>query len=248
MTRQPTKALAVLGVTALALALAACGSDDSGSSGGGDGSSDPIKIMNIYTDTPALSFKEMPKNVEAAVAEINAAGGINGRKVEVMSCNNQLDPNVQLNCVREAIDAKVAAVVGSVSFFPTVYPVLEKAGIAWLGGFGILKEEVNSPISFPVSPGEVGWYYGEAKQLSELGVKNPAWIQCEPAACAFGEEIFKAAWKQYTGGDVEIRHHHSGQGHLPESVRGPTVVRRRRCDRDRHVRLAEPAAHQGASR
>jgi ABC-type branched-subunit amino acid transport system substrate-binding protein len=33
-------------------------------------------------------------------------------------------------------------------------------------------------------------------------MKNPAWIQCEPAACKFGEEIFRAAWKKYTGGKL----------------------------------------------
>jgi ABC-type branched-subunit amino acid transport system substrate-binding protein len=200
MSRRPIVALVAI-LSIAATALSGCNSDSKsdGSSGDDKGA---IKILTMYTDTPALSNKEIASNVEAAAKEINDAGGINGRKLEVISCNNQLDPNVHLTCIHKAIDEKVSAVVGSVSFFPTVYPALEKAGIPFLGGFGIQKEELNSPISFPVSAGEPGWYYGQAKQLADLGMKNPAWIQCEPAACKFGEEIFRAAWKQYTGGEL----------------------------------------------
>lgn len=202
MTRRPIMALVAIAAVS-SIALTACGSSSDSDGGSSDGGSKgPIKIMTMYTDTPALSNKEIASNVEAAAKEVNDAGGINGRKLEVISCNNQLDPNVHLTCIRKGIDAKVTAVVGSVSFFPTIYPALQKAGIAFLGGFGIQKEELNSPISFPVSSGEPGWYYGQAKQLAELGMKNPAWIQCEPAACKFGEEIFRAAWKKYSGGKL----------------------------------------------
>jgi hypothetical protein len=159
--------------------------------------------MTLYTNTPALDDSEIAANVEAAAKQVNDAGGIHGRKLEIIPCNNQLDPNVHMTCIRKAIDEKVVAVVGSVSFFPNVYPALEKAGIAWLGGFGILKEELNSPISFPVTSGSPGWVYGEAKKLADLGMKNPAWVQCEPAACKFNEGNFRAAWKKYTGRDLK---------------------------------------------
>ena len=74
---------------------------------------DPIKVMVITPeDNDILIIPEARIGVQAAAERINSEGGVQGHPIEVLTCNDQNDPNTAASCAREAVDAGVVAVVG----------------------------------------------------------------------------------------------------------------------------------------
>lgn len=178
-------------VAAGALVLTACGS----SSGGDDaaGAKDPIVLFQTNSFSGQVSNKPQTKTAaEAAVREINASGGVNGRKLKLVTCDNTGDPNMTNACVKKAKQVNAAAFVGSVNYFPATWKLLNQAKIPYLLGNGLVPDEYKSPVSFPLA-GQPGWYYGIASYLKELGVKRVSQIHCEIAACAYGANLLDEA-------------------------------------------------------
>lgn len=131
---------AVAAAVACALTVAACGSssDDGGGSGsaGGDGGSEaPIKIMAVGPiDAPSFSLPSIEVGARVGVDEVNAAGGIDGRRLELVVCDDGNDPNTAAGCARQAVKDGVAAIVGGYTAFePQIVPIVERAGIPWIG-------------------------------------------------------------------------------------------------------------------
>ena len=139
------KRLVALATTlACALAFAACGSDNSSStsssSSGGSAttskaSGEPIKLMTLGpVEAPGFSLPSIPVGAQIAVDEINAAGGLNGHPLQLITCNDENNPNTATQCARTAIKEKVAALVGGLSLFDLkAIPALQRAGIPWIG-------------------------------------------------------------------------------------------------------------------
>lgn len=127
---------AVALATACALGVAACGdSGDDGDSGGGSAGAKTIKIMAMGPiEASQFSVPSIDVGARAAVEAINADGGIDGKQLELIVCNDRNDPNVALGCARQAVEEDVAALVGGYTMFEAqVLPVLERAGIPWVG-------------------------------------------------------------------------------------------------------------------
>jgi branched-chain amino acid transport system substrate-binding protein len=157
--------LAVTALTVGALTLTACSSPSAPSEPGPVDDS-PIKLMVIESMTGVVGVDQTaPKGAEAAAAAINAAGGINGREIEVLSCDSASDPNKASECARQAIDEKVAAVVGS--FDPigssVSVPILEAGGIPYLMPLATQPAEITSPVSFPGTGGAFVGQFGMAQ-------------------------------------------------------------------------------------
>ena len=66
---------------------------------------------------------------EAAAAFFNEAGGIDGRPVEVVACNDLADPNQAALCAEEMVDSDVDAVLSASLFEGGNIPVTTGAGI-----------------------------------------------------------------------------------------------------------------------
>ncbi len=133
-----SRTLTTLGIamtTAIcALALAACGSGGGSSSESSSGG-ETIKLMAMGPiEAPQFSLPSIGVGAEAAVDRINEEGGIGGKQVDLIVCNDENDPNKAVACAREAITEEVAALVGGYTIFePQVVPLIEKAGIPWVG-------------------------------------------------------------------------------------------------------------------
>lgn len=99
MTLIPRIVLAMLALAAAPLALA-----------------QPIKIANIVelSGAGATSGTNFKNGVELAVKEINAAGGILGRKIQTSTADTQSNPGVAKGLVQKALDDEVFAVFGPV--------------------------------------------------------------------------------------------------------------------------------------
>ncbi|HEX8560834.1 MAG TPA: ABC transporter substrate-binding protein [Pyrinomonadaceae bacterium] len=113
------RTLITLGLATLLLTAFACERRDGGGGGGGTADSGGVIKVGVYGDLTGQtsSFGQSTKNgVQMAVDEINAAGGINGRKVEVVIEDDQGQPQQASTVVSKLINQdRVAAVIGEVA-------------------------------------------------------------------------------------------------------------------------------------
>ncbi|MGW6021517.1 ABC transporter substrate-binding protein [Streptomyces sp. NPDC055099] len=165
---RPSKT-AILTATALVAAGAslttACGVIP-GSTGGSR--EDPVTVMTWAPEkTKATNKPGIPAMAQAYARWVNANGGLDGRELKVITCNDHNDPVGAADCARKAVDKEVAAVVGSYSQHGRSFlSPLEVAGIPYIGGYGVTDEEFSSPLSYPVNGGEPALMAGNGRQLA----------------------------------------------------------------------------------
>ncbi|MGW4561978.1 ABC transporter substrate-binding protein [Streptomyces sp. NPDC004561] len=166
---RPGRAAALsLGAMALCASLTAgCGVIPGATGGSGD---DPIKVMTWAPQgTDATNKPGMPAMARAYAKWINAHGGIAGRKLDVLTCNDHNDSVGAAKCARYAADEGVVAVVGSYSQFGDSYLApLEGAGIPYIGGYGVTNDEFTGSMSYPVNGGQPALLAGLGKALSAV--------------------------------------------------------------------------------
>jgi branched-chain amino acid transport system substrate-binding protein len=169
--RRTPAALAVL--TSAALVLTACGSDDDGGGSGGGGSASEITIgSTVSLTSAAASFPEVKQAQEAAVASINAAGGVNGKQLKLTVCDGKFEVNAELGCFRTLLSDKVSAIVGPVLIAGTgvsEYKAAEQAKTAVIGSPAYQPGELVNSVAFPLGPSVVGGTYGALYALLQKG-------------------------------------------------------------------------------
>lgn len=168
------KFLAVLLTLAMVLALTACGNGgnggNSGNSGNGNGgggdadggqsSGEPIKV-GVYlplSGANAAVGQSGVEGIEMAVEEINAAGGIAGRPIEIIKEDEENDPTTAVSVVNKLINQdEVVAIIGSVNSsvtlaamevsedagIPMVTPISSGAAITGSGNQYIVRGQAN---------------------------------------------------------------------------------------------------------
>ncbi|MFG1809026.1 ABC transporter substrate-binding protein [Streptomyces sp. NPDC049040] len=128
-------------------------------------------------DTRATNMPGMIAMAQTFESYINDSGGLNGRKLKVLTCNERNDSVAVSKCAQQAADAHAVAVVGSYSeeggSFTTA---LESNNIAYVGGYGITQDEFQSPLSYPINGGLPALLAGSGGQLSE-GCKKVALVR-----------------------------------------------------------------------
>lgn len=162
-----TSALAAAAAAAACLSLTAgCGVIPGTAE---DGRDDPITVMTWAPEkTKATNKPGVPAMAQAFARWVNAHGGIDGRELKVLTCNDHNDPVGAADCAREAVDQDVAAVVGAYSQHGGSFLApLEVAGIPYIGGYGVTDDEFSSPLSYPVNGGEPALLAGNGRQLAD---------------------------------------------------------------------------------
>ncbi|AKZ56377.1 Lipoprotein [Streptomyces ambofaciens ATCC 23877] len=136
---------------------------------GGSGGDDPITVMTwAPQDTGATNKPGMPAFAQAYARSVNAQGGLGGRELNVLTCNDHNDGVTAAKCARLAVKENVVAVVGSYSQHADSFlPVLEGAGIPYIGGYGITNTEFTSPLSYPVNGGQPALLAGLGSALAD---------------------------------------------------------------------------------
>ncbi|MFF9059912.1 ABC transporter substrate-binding protein [Streptomyces sp. NPDC014882] len=152
-------------LAACASLAAGCGLAPSVSGSSGD---DPIVVMTWAPEGTAATNKPgMPAFARAYARWVNAHGGLNGRKLEVLTCNDHNNGVDAAKCARQAVKAGAVAVVGSYSQRSDAFlPHLEGAGIPYIGGYGVTNAEFTSPLSYPVNGGQPALLAGLGKELA----------------------------------------------------------------------------------
>ncbi|RKS67724.1 amino acid/amide ABC transporter substrate-binding protein (HAAT family) [Actinomadura pelletieri DSM 43383] len=149
MKRTFVRTSAIAAAAALALSVASGCSD----SGGSDG---PIKIGAINGITGLFQTPEVPKAVKAVFDEVNAAGGINGRKLELVSKDDAMDPARSSQAARQLIKSEnVVALAGSSSAVDCGVnrATYTKEKIVSVPAIGVDPACFTSPNIAPVNPG-----------------------------------------------------------------------------------------------
>jgi branched-chain amino acid transport system substrate-binding protein len=137
---------------------------------------EPITVMTIGNWTqPAIGTAnpEFPAGAQAAAAAVNAAGGIDGRPIDVIVCSDELSADTARQCARDAVEQGVVAVVGlQTTNETTILPILEAAGIPAIGVSPFTEIGLTSPVSFPDTSGFVGQTLGMGLQLARAGADD----------------------------------------------------------------------------
>ncbi len=162
-----TGALSAGALAACAAVAVGCGAVPgvTGDSGGGG----PITVMTWAPQGTGTTNKPgMPALARAYARWINAQGGVGGRELNVLTCNDHNDGVSAAKCARRAVKEDAVAVVGSYSQYADSFlPVLEGAGIPYLGGYGITNAEFTSPLSYPVNGGQPALLAGLGNALAD---------------------------------------------------------------------------------
>jgi ABC-type branched-subunit amino acid transport system substrate-binding protein len=134
---------------------------------GGDGA--PIVVMTwAPVGTRATNMPGMIAMAQAYEKYVNDSGGLGGRPLTVLTCNEKNDPAAVADCARRAADAGAVAVVGSYSEQGRTFtPALQARDIPYVGGYGIAEEEFVNPQSYPVNGGMPALLVGSGEQLAD---------------------------------------------------------------------------------
>lgn len=189
MTRKPHKLLCAAAIAVAVTALAACG-NSGGSNNAAQNSTatgSPIKVMNTGTlSSPNLSYPQSADAAKAAATAINNAGGVNGHPIEVLSCNDGLDPNKAATCLQQAVQNKVVALVGGINLFSAeLWPGLHAAGIPWVGVSVISQDQGSDSMAYPLTSGTPGIFFESGRVAVERGGKNVVILRHENSQSAY---------------------------------------------------------------
>jgi ABC-type branched-subunit amino acid transport system substrate-binding protein len=120
------KVFAALSALLLMGGVAACGSDSGGDSGskstssGATANKDPLKVALIPPSSGALAVfgADAVKAWEYAAAEVNAKGGVDGHKVELIKSSTDAQPANTVRAARKAVTQDGAKFIGAVMTSP----------------------------------------------------------------------------------------------------------------------------------
>ena len=162
--------VAAVGATLLVAGLAGCGGDAAASVGS------TVKVMTWAPEDEVAGAQPGVTALATVIAKlVNDSGGLHGSPLQVLTCNEHGTPAGAAACAQQAVNEGVAAVVGSYSQNGDSFmPVLEAAGIPYLGGFGLSSEEFTSSLSYPVNGGYQALLAGNGEQLVQSGCRRVA--------------------------------------------------------------------------
>lgn len=180
----------VLAVALMALGVAACGGDDSGSGGGGGGNT--IKVGAWFPLSGPVAASGIPQKAGAAsfFEQLNAAGGVNGKKVTYSTEDNAFDPQQTIQAARKLVgEKKVVAIVAANGTATTAaaFPyVLNQAKVPIINTYGGAGDWYTPPrtglFGYQTLYEEQGAAAGA--WAAEDGHKNIVVVRSDPAAFA----------------------------------------------------------------
>jgi ABC-type branched-subunit amino acid transport system substrate-binding protein len=190
-TKRLSRDIAVLAAASAAVLglLTACSSSSKTptTSAKGKTSGAPVKLMWIGALTgPANHAGDVLAGAKAAVKAINASGGVKGRPLSLIACDDAFDANKGAACARQAKTEGVVAIVGEdTSTGDSTMPALDAAGIPSIGISASSPSENKSAFAFPLGSGSAGEVFGEALMFEKLGCQHPGLAYGDFAAAKF---------------------------------------------------------------
>ena len=167
-----------------------------------------IKLGAISTITGPADFSEAPKATKATYDALNAAGGVNGCKIDYQIADDKADPQVAAQAARDLIDNQnIVGMSGGASLLECAVnaPTYKRKNVDSVDGLGVDPVCFNSPNIAPVNVGPYTLTTAMGLYASNtLHVKN----FCAMFIIIGGtQEAYKAAltrWEQLTGNRMKL--------------------------------------------
>jgi ABC-type branched-subunit amino acid transport system substrate-binding protein len=138
----------------VAAVLTAIGLVATAACGGAAPSGPPPITIGALVPLSGLGLSQYAAAFRASARDVNAHGGIRGRRLDIEICDDRNDPNRAQACARRLVSHHVIATAANVSEFSMVEgPILDEAGIAQVGGEAINPEDSTLPTAFPLDGG-----------------------------------------------------------------------------------------------
>ncbi len=174
-----------------ALLFAACGDDDSESAattgaattGGaattaaGAGTTaaaaptgEPVNVMVMGSFTGPFDTSFAFDTAQAAAQAVNEAGGVQGRPLTILTCDDKFDPNATLDCARQAADADAVAIISGLVLAGDYLDFAAQEGIPVIPAVGFQSAEFQNDISFPITAGGAGLAAAAIAEVLAQGV------------------------------------------------------------------------------
>jgi len=217
---------AVAAALALTVALAACGGGgssateaSSGGSGGGEPSSssdvsstsggggqlsgEPIVVMDIATNsTGPITYPEIFETAGAYEEWVNSHGGIKGRPLKILTCDDKGDPNESAKCAREAVSDEVVAATGFSFNSERIEPILNAAKLPWVPISPASEEELNAENSFPIQA-PMTLLIGLGEKSAE-SCKSPSLVTIDVPSAELSLGLFESGSKAGGGSSAKV--------------------------------------------
>lgn len=212
-------------VAGAALALGACGDDEdtTGSASGAakaPAAADAVRFVSIVDNGASGDFRPQVRlGLDAALKEINDAGGVHGKPLRIDICETDAGPDAYASCVRKGVaDKGVLASVGGFSFSPkTGVPLMEQAGMPDIGSYVLDAIMLDSEASFPLASVQNGFLNAavlpaavlKAKRLAaavlDVPVGRGAAQQIQGIASATGAKVTKTVFIDAKAADLSAQ-------------------------------------------
>ena len=219
--RTLTAVLAVAG-----LALAGCSSSKSKSNSAPSGS---IKLGGIFTNTPFPFGADPQKIAKEVFNEVNAQGGIGGRKIDYMTGDDGEQPTTAAQLARKYVGAGAVAMVSSASFIDcgTNAGYYQKQNILSIEAIGADPFCFNSPNIAPVNLGPFSSITADLYYASKF-LNDKKICLFQPATPGTSAAVAAAVdrWTKITGQKLFIDDHNLPQNQTdlsPELLRAKSA-------------------------
>ncbi|HEV7861720.1 MAG TPA: ABC transporter substrate-binding protein, partial [Acidimicrobiia bacterium] len=139
--------------------------------------SDSITVGGIYDETGPVDATVERDAVRSYFNQVNAAGGINGRKLRLLDCDSAFDPSRAHQCSQRLLSQKILGIVGwtSPSGEEPETKYLTSQGVPVIGGLSV-PAQFNSPLAFPTMASLVVHGTAMGHHAKDLKIESPGII------------------------------------------------------------------------
>jgi branched-chain amino acid transport system substrate-binding protein len=157
----------------------------------------PIGIIGSYSGSQASSTGGVPKVAQAWADTENAAGGLDGHKIQLFVEDDQGNPATGITAAKTLIDQdKVVAIVGDASNVDSAWAsIAEQAGVPVVGGLSLNETFLTNPDFFASGTNIIALQYGLVATAKKFGGSIDLLYCAEAATCKEGATLTAAIAK-----------------------------------------------------
>ncbi len=161
-----------------------------------DESLDTVKLGLITVfESGVLTLIDQAQASEASAEAFNSRGGLNGRCIEMITCDDKADPNQAVQCARDLVEEGIVATINDTTSFGAadVIAVFTEASIP---RFAISPgiPELQDPLSYGIDAGGIGTSIMMVPPLLDAGHTKIAIIRVDAAAATALKGLYEGSF------------------------------------------------------